>query len=1339
MITKRIDSGWWRCYDINASGFISEHKLHIALPVEYYDDYHGIICQLLERAVEDKVIPCFKMLNSGNSEVLQQRLNEDSEETRAFNNPFTIYLFSEQDTQPLKDLCSSIERILSATPNIDTQTLSLADLRVSNHISFRQDRENGEYIAIHGADETTLGRMRHSAEESDLYINLTTGEEEEVKREESIYSTSANESRSNEVYNIIHFYDKNFQAINEQLTNRNVATQLNAALGFLKIDREEFLNSDKKNLLINKQYRKLARKYHPDKYSSLDKETLSKIQSLFNLLIDSKTLLEDYTNSPQKIKNTEILKQSPYIPTFQYELEEGYNGDRYFYQNLASSTEYCNLYVNWELIDTNTEQADSDESQALQIYSPTLHLYTGKNRKTIQVKKYVAFYHLYMADAVSGRFCGEDLINIFYHGFLDDGLTPKEADKYLVEKLFTTPKMIYAINNLEKVFNIHADRAKRDGYKTNIFGRNSTEFLIYLCKNLPEVLRLGAIINVCESEYFDHDLFKNYLMSEAKNFYLFNKKCLAYFLIQYPEALENYLSSYNSPLNIKSSYLDHKINDFLLELNADFSKLVETSIKQAIYGDISLLFCLSDEVFYNIKEVFNNSVGSNNFFHLILSHAIDKRENNSTEITHDAVIELRKLFWEDKEIINEIDKDSLIILASQPEVHWTDCLNISKRLCGMGEEQSAWRYVTRIFNELERENSSSDIYESIDIAERCINELTDDFREKVLSDLKEEYIDCLEKEGQEGKLEVLEESFEVIGGIDKRFLRKLHWEYLNLNNDSVYLRLEASIAKIKTNGINDEIKEEIKNIQRGVSHTIFDWADPLCNNQSPNAKHHLTINRVTDELFALFGKKVALIIDGDLESETENYGLSLSQPLNEFLENFCDLCSCLNIEKEMLHKIFNITRRPKKLQAMGSILKSETFNYELTPSSIIEYLKEYLNTELHVYSSGFREDHNYIDKINHGFATFYNNIKNPINDFQRIYDLYIALGLEDYFLTKLPEVYENLIDWHNETNDSLPLERYEIINDSINNILTIEDEEKTQLLSDIHPEQPDEEKFQTITDSQIQNINEEKSPELSNNYIHQFKTITLDPIFLSLMKICDDYLKLKKGFTHSRHSEVEQLKSYIQFIHKQNFSDTVKISQLLNRSVHTITSIKSSNSFLKSSLSNQLSKTLNLPENLLEQEIKKAIDSWNAQNPKEVTLEKLSTDLIAVCDNYLKLNEGFFTHSRHSEVKELSDRIKFTLNQENHSASKISQLFDISIETISSINSSNSYLKRSLLYVLVETLNVPITGSSTSNSCVRFFTSEESLEDRINNAIDVWKEENSPLDNTLLSENTRPK
>jgi hypothetical protein len=155
---------WLYCLNEDVTEY-SIYKLHVALNISNFYDHHARIYSFLKEAVENGIIPQFKMLNSTMFEDIDGN-------ARLFNNPFIIYLTKNFDPQKIAMFCQQLESKLRDLPKNNRDYLSMADLELTDHITFRQASLRGKYIGIESATKKQLLDLNAESMQSPEYKNL---------------------------------------------------------------------------------------------------------------------------------------------------------------------------------------------------------------------------------------------------------------------------------------------------------------------------------------------------------------------------------------------------------------------------------------------------------------------------------------------------------------------------------------------------------------------------------------------------------------------------------------------------------------------------------------------------------------------------------------------------------------------------------------------------------------------------------------------------------------------------------------------------------------------------------------------------------------------------------------------------------------------------------------------------------------------------------------------------------------------------------------------------------------------------------------------------------------
>lgn len=172
----------------------SNFKLHISLDINKYEGLYKKISILLEDAIHKGAISGFKYLHYKGSKNLpshvkakrhqaQKALLEAGDDreriteinasliqyVRLAHNPFTVYLPTRMNAAELTKLCQSLERVLQDVEPSDKKYLTLADLPLSRHLTFRQERLSEEYILPGAASIEELQQLKNEGQSSEYY------------------------------------------------------------------------------------------------------------------------------------------------------------------------------------------------------------------------------------------------------------------------------------------------------------------------------------------------------------------------------------------------------------------------------------------------------------------------------------------------------------------------------------------------------------------------------------------------------------------------------------------------------------------------------------------------------------------------------------------------------------------------------------------------------------------------------------------------------------------------------------------------------------------------------------------------------------------------------------------------------------------------------------------------------------------------------------------------------------------------------------------------------------------------------------------------------------------
>lgn len=157
-------------------------KIHLGIDINQYIKFLPIILNVLEKSLDDGIIEQFKVINTEviTTKEMQDRIlrlksiNEESllaNNCRVFNNPITISLSDDFDSNKISKLCLKLEMILSSCP-FEKDCLSKADILLTNHISLRQETLDGKYVKIDLSNMENINKLREEAIESIAYKSI---------------------------------------------------------------------------------------------------------------------------------------------------------------------------------------------------------------------------------------------------------------------------------------------------------------------------------------------------------------------------------------------------------------------------------------------------------------------------------------------------------------------------------------------------------------------------------------------------------------------------------------------------------------------------------------------------------------------------------------------------------------------------------------------------------------------------------------------------------------------------------------------------------------------------------------------------------------------------------------------------------------------------------------------------------------------------------------------------------------------------------------------------------------------------------------------------------------
>lgn len=983
-------SGSWLSYKKAVKGKHAQYKLHVYIPVKNFDAYQRRIYNILQRAVEDGVIPEFKVLNRGNAASLIEQLGGDASVTiqenpnaRIYNNPFTIYLYDDFIPEQILDLCKQIEIALSGLPFCNREHLSIADLAFMPHLTFRQETLNDQYVAIAGADPATLEQLKSEGERSIPYKKLKALLLSKAQ-------TSTSEQSSIELENFIQgFYNNNFHHYESQLNTTNINKQFQTACALLNCSedalkrcatKEEWLKT------IKIHCHRAALKFHSDRVRQPKLSTTKeRADEIFKLIMHAKGILEAIAENPKVLNKASLTEQIPYLPQYQYELKDGFCDDPYYYISLARSNKTCLLIQNWDYIyvrETIAPQASSG-CTALEIYKPQLEVYTGADKKTLHLPGYQAFYHLFMSGALPRR---------FDQGHFDMIFSGSHLDRWLLEKALTTPEFInfmdsYTLQSL-------SIRATEEGVVP--IGSNPTEVFIYFYTQFPELLYNRRVEKFCEMKGFDRDKFTQTVLAQPHQLALLGCDLDDFFKMD--SRLKQWILNDRTLINHCSSYyLSKKIVPEILSTDSETHPFLRTVLEQLLLGYDEFLKYLSKGTLLVLRDIIHHNKNYPKWVMDNIDLALDfmqgskeqlgslqSQEINYTYIDPKQYIKTQFVTQNDPNILKYLNKDSLIWLAAEPEVHWAQYLSFIDALINLNALEAAQRYIKCLSLVLVPDGGMLS-YETLKTYSSALAEQYQIWRSQHIENLLEAYehsilgtkpqnetllVEQLAFLGAEDKLHALKKS------LKKRFLKQF---------DACFNRLKQGE---KTEQLKQEMQELINKGTQLKYHDLFNLHDILGNT-----------------LYILMGKIIGIKDNNDYwhrgDEAYETFGIQFDEDALKAFEELYYLYACFDATKHFY----------KHLSAHTTKIKGEAFD----KNKINQHIISFLDNELAVFVEGSRE--------NAGYKTHRFYDAQNIRAYKELSSLYYRLDEELYLQAMLPDIYAKLAD-QEKSYDPKPYKKY---------------------------------------------------------------------------------------------------------------------------------------------------------------------------------------------------------------------------------------------------------------------------------------------------------------------------
>lgn len=1058
MKTQEFVSGVWLQCSSNYDPKHSIYKLHAAIPVEDFDKHYRNIYFLLKKSVEDGVIPAFKILNIGGSAKIKEAIGDkeatfqENPNVRLANNPFTIYLHEDFNPHQLTDLCQQIEALLKTASPVRQGHLSPADIELSAHLTFRQATLNGQYVAVGEASPETIALLKTQAEESSKYKKLR---ETLALRQKPEKASEKDDPAVRQENFIQGFYLNEFPFYKRGLESQDINKQFIACCEFLTIDPEVLKNESKEawEKIINRKSRQIGLRFHPDKSLNKNLETTNeRATEIFQLLGAAASILKKIAENPSVLNKEKILEQEQHRPAHQYQLAESYNDDPYFYIGMARSDRQYVLIQNWEfsyqaetVANPNEEGKAENTVTTLQVYTPKLQL----QRKTIALPGYEAFYHLFMAHALPRRFDQGH-----FRATLPDAPF-NEGQKWLVKKVLTTPDFIGFMDTFD--FVRLAIAATEQGLIQ--IGTNVNEIFLYYYNNFPDTLyskrirRLfehpkGGEKSVLERWIFDPEvvaagILKNpdrllslsdhiltqitYRVKDIKPYIFAKKKLTQHFELYHLEELLK-------PL-IKAKKLDVLTEMALQQLllgSHDFIALFSTQKLQALIEYIhankdDIPSWLADEVQTELT-----SRTSINSLERVLNPREEYFQKYKTRINTQDFIKMN-FIRDDTNVVYALNRETLLWLAAQPEVHWSRYLFIAHALILLGESLTAARYLNRVAEELRISTealSPQALLEKIihhqvgdqqanvptqaaaahaeakefklDLAaNEALNQLCKKWEQEQLKKLLNDYEKALADGSSATANEVtaIKQQIDLLGGKEEQS------KIFSVEFDRYSKKYGQLLDAIQEGTDPRKLQDEATHLKIALERmgVKIDWFEQ----HGPNGRHFFG-----NQMFTLVEWIVNVRRAGPLHSGPAKpmFGIDPSAKTLECLERAFNIYKLFGQEQEFYQHLASHTFQNP---ALSSPEQQDEKSAEATPKAsefnrraVTNHLLKYLDNEFAVFIEGSRKAapykmHRFIDH-------------QDVKPFEPLASLYKRMGEEEHLKGLLPHAYGKLLDLEKE-------------------------------------------------------------------------------------------------------------------------------------------------------------------------------------------------------------------------------------------------------------------------------------------------------------------------------------
>ncbi|MCF6767591.1 hypothetical protein L3V86_04350 [Thiotrichales bacterium 19S11-10] len=700
----------WLHYTNEDAPKSANYKLHVALPIENFDAYHEELRHQLEIAVGEGIIRGFKILNRGDSHDLEKQLggkdvpNVENKNARLYNNPITIYLTEKFNPNDIAALCAQLEICLSKVAPINVSYLSIADLPLTDHITFRQENLDGEYVSIARASEEELGRLQKEGNASEEYQRLR----------QVVFSNEKTVKKNEKEDNIRRFYNSHYEHYNSDLNSDNTHKQFQAACDLLNIDTKTLKDTKtEKDWLekCKKPYRTAAHKYHPDKTASGDMIAIcTNLTTLVNKANDTlKRIAEDRSLLDENL----LLEQHPYRPRYQYELKTP-QFDPYYFIRLAKSSSQVIIIQNWQFstqpkIYTTTSEDGLTES-SVTVYKPQLTMYDEKSRPEKLMPGHEAFYNLFMAGAIPGRFAQGHLSMIF-----DDQSIRQPGVQWLLKRALTMPELLLFMDSNDVM------RLAKKATELNIehIGYNSTDVFIYYYKYHPESLYRKRLQKWVKEKDFDIQKATQFILDNPQYLSATKSDNVIDELLTWNQTLRQSIFSSRLLMRRVSSYTidDEFVKPIFGKRTDDLEDIQSITIAYLMRGDSQILEFISTPALASIKAYITSNVQQfppfiidDIQFELDLRSGIKDNTKAGDKSDVSMLDVLKNTFVKNQEIVNSLNKEALVSLISS-DLHWSYTIVIINALYDLGESSIADPYLIKIGKELNLLKKDQDLGE----------------------------------------------------------------------------------------------------------------------------------------------------------------------------------------------------------------------------------------------------------------------------------------------------------------------------------------------------------------------------------------------------------------------------------------------------------------------------------------------------------------------------------------------------------------------------------------------------------------------------------------------------